>query len=54
MARFPEPAQRSYGYSLIETTMSLGFAWESFALGERDVLLEPYPDFAKMIEALIR
>jgi predicted cupin superfamily sugar epimerase len=31
--------------------MAPGFEWQSFELGEREVLLEQYPDFAEMIEA---
>ena len=43
-----------YGFALIGTTMTPGFEWSGFELGERDTLVKQYPDFAKMITSLVR
>lgn len=43
-----------YGFTLIGTTMAPGFEWAGFELGERDDLVQQYPDFAEMIAARVR
>ncbi|MBS3181816.1 cupin domain-containing protein [Leucobacter manosquensis] len=41
-------------WSLVGTTMSPPFAWNGFALGERDALCARYPDVSDRIVALTR
>lgn len=43
-----------HGFALIGTTMAPGFEWAGFELGERDALVQQYPDFADMIAARVR
>ena len=43
-----------HGFSLIGTTMTPGFEWQGFELGERQTLLSQYPIFSKFIIALTR
>ncbi|NJN96988.1 MAG: cupin domain-containing protein [Anaerolineales bacterium] len=43
-----------HGFALIGTTMAPGFEWVGFELGERDTLVQQYPDFGDMIAARVR
>lgn len=41
-------------WCLVGTTMAPPFSWEGFSLGEREVLQQQFPDFAKEIASLTR
>ncbi len=43
-----------HGLALLGTTMAPGFDWDSFELGEKNVLLEQYPDYAAKIIQRVR
>lgn len=43
-----------HGFALIGTTMAPGFEWAGFELGEREALVNQYPDFAEMIAVRVR
>ncbi len=43
-----------YSYSLIGNTLSPGFEYEDYTPGERDTLINEYPDFAEAITARTR
>ena len=43
-----------HGWALISCTMSPGFEWSEFELGERAELQKGFPEYAKRIEALTR
>jgi uncharacterized protein len=40
-----------YGFALMGTTMTPGFEWTGFELGEREALLKQYPAWVEMIAA---
>ena len=41
-------------WALLGTTMSPGFAWEDFKLGERHKLIRAFPEHQEIIESLTR
>ncbi len=40
-----------HGFALLGTTMSPGFEWDGFELGQYNALVKQYPHFRKLIEA---
>ncbi len=49
----PVPAG-SFGWTLMSCVVTPGFKWDGFEIGERDELLEAYPEFGDAIRRLAR
>ncbi|HEY85323.1 MAG TPA: cupin domain-containing protein [Chloroflexi bacterium] len=47
-------AKGKCGFALLGTTMSPGFEWEGFELGQRGALIEQYSNFSNLIKARTR
>merc|ERR1712154_670049 len=48
-AKIMDTEYNIYGYSLFGTTVSPGFEYEDFELGDRDLLIAKYPDLEELI-----
>ncbi len=48
------PGQDQFGYTLGSCIMVPGFEWSDFELGDRNILIHQYPEFAQTISDLTR